>query len=426
MPAKPHASSRDRLAANLVLIAIFGMILLGAAVLYLTGIFDPAEGQAVLDDTPPLPLTAQPPKREGLMHRLFPSASAEEAALEPDVLPEAEPAQAAAGGADLESLLASLLEEEKEEDALTEADIIKFDENDLSLNTALPADWTNLLLLGTDSRDYNARTGNTDLMLIASVNEKTGEVKMISLARDLYVQIPGATASSRINTAYAYGGGGKSGARLAMKTVNTLFELNIQYYAVVNFADVAAIVDSLGGVDIPIVGEEYRYINEYVAVGEEHEGFQKSAARHTLREELADTTVHLDGLQALSYARIRKLDNDLQRGSRHRILLGAVLDKVMATLSPSTIISLSATLVPHTDTNFPIPTEGMRLGVGLLWADSVSVMEMSIPVEGSFHYAVEKGRGGVDIEVIAFSQQTNTQALHEFIFGEYIPREPAQ
>jgi len=429
MSVKPRSSSRDRLAAKLVLVAIFGMIFLGASVLYLSGVFDPAEGgEAILDDTPPLNLQTQPPKRESLIPWLFAAARAEEAPLAPDVAPAGKQAvnQGAGHGPDLEALLEDIQREEMEEEAITEKDVIGFDESDLSLNRNLPGNWTHVLLLGTDSRNFGAKVGNTDMMMIVSLNEKTGEIKMISLARDMYVQIPGSAIASRVNTAYAYGGCGKSGAKLALKTVNAALEMNIQYYVVVNFADVVAIVDAIGGVDIQLAESEYRYINEYVAIGEDYEGFPRSSARRVLTEAHQNVTVHLDGLQALSYARIRKLDNDLQRGSRQRIMINTVADKVMATLSPSSIMSLSAVLIPHTETNFPIPTEGMRLGVALLWAESISFHELSIPVEGTYHFTRVKGRGGAEMEVISFSQQANAKALHEFIYGEYIPADPVE
>jgi len=429
MSVKPRSSSRDRLAANLVLIAIFGMIFLGVCVLYLTGIFNPAEGgEAILDGTPPLALVTQPPKQEGLASRLFPAACAEDAPLEPDVAPDTKtPADPGAGmGLDLDALLEGILKEEMEEEVISEKDVIAFNESDLCVNRNLPGDWTHVLLLGVDSRNFATKTGNTDLMMIASVNEKTGEIKLASLARDMYVQIPDSTFASRVNTAYAYGGCGKTGAKLALKTVNMTFELNIQYYVVVNFADVVEIVDAIGGVDIHLAEAEFRYINEYVAIGEDHEGFPKSSARRTLTEQHQNATVHLDGLQSLSYARIRKLDNDLQRGSRQRIMINAVLEKVMATLSPASIMSLANVMTPHTETNFPIPTEGMRIGVALLWADSISFRELSVPVEGSYHYMSVKGRNGANMEVVSFSQQANTKALHEFIYGEYIPAEAAQ
>ncbi|MCL1965434.1 MAG: LCP family protein [Firmicutes bacterium] len=471
MSAKIRASARDRLIANLVLVAILGMVCMGAATLYLLGVFDPAEGLAMLEDTPPLSFATRPPRpespaidpgkaqaapddmslpateppqressapeeeqadtgdtpamtfithpprQEGLVSWLFASASAE----------GSDPEQNTPPGADLEALLEDILIAERTEDAIPKSEIIAVDEKDLFIRKNLPPDWINILLLGTDGRGSNMKNGNTDLIMIASVNEKTAEIKLVSLARDMYVQIPGGSKSSRINTAYAYGGGGKLGAKLALKTINMLFEMNIQYYVVVNFADVVAIVDAIGGVDISLADGEYPYINEYVAIGEEYEGFPKSSARRTLSAEQNGTRVHLDGLQALSYARIRQLDNDLQRGNRHRILINEVLGKVMANLSYASIVSLANTMVPHTDTNFPIPTEGMRIGVALMWAkDSISVQELSLPIAGSFQYISVPGRNGLDMDVLQYNQKTNTKALHEFIYGEYIPAEAAE
>jgi len=397
MAVTPKASLKNRLAAHLVLVAILGMVCLGVVALYLTGIFNPVEGEVTLADTPSLDLATYAPHMEGLIEWLFPSAKAETA--------------------DLDALLADILEEE--EFTVDAAEIITVDEHNLSINENLPDNWTNVLLMATDGRDRTTKNGRTDVMILASVNDKTGEIKLISFARDMYIKIPGSSASNRINTAYTYGGGGKPGARLAIKAINEVFQLNIKYYAVVNLSDMVAIVDAVGGVDIEIMGEEYKNINEIVATSEDYEGFAKSSARRLFTVD--DTLVHMDGLQAVSYARIRKTDNDLQRGSRQRILLNAILDKVMSSLTYSSIFSLTNTLIPNTDTNFPITTEGMRIGVALMTADSVTLTELSIPQPGSYNYARMPDRNGKEMEVITFNQSLNTMAIHDFIYGDFFP-----
>lgn len=177
----------------------------------------------------------------------------------------------------------------------------------------------------------------------------------------------------------------------------------------------AAIVDALGGVDINLEGLEYYYINYNVAVSEDYEGFPKSKTRRVLTEADAGVSVHLDGLQAVSYARIRKLDNDIQRGSRQRILLQALLNKMMENITPSTLMSLAVTLIPNTSTNLDVPTI-LQLGTKFLAAGDFSLSEFSVPIENSWKYETRQ-----DSSVITFDAARNVQALHEYIYGEYIP-----
>ena len=390
---KRRYSARDQLTASLVLVVVLGMVLMGGIGLYMTGIFDPVEATVALADTEPLNLPTQPPR--SLLDWLFPTARAEE---------ESETRSAS----ELEALLEDIVAEERGEEEIAAEDRVTVEKGDLALNQNLPDDWLNVLLMGTDSRDVNAKTGRTDVMIIASVNLKTGEIKLSSLARDMYVPIPNGVGENRINAAHAFGG-----PELALKTVNQNFEMNIQDYALVNFAGMASIVDAVGGVDIELVGEEWFWINYGVALGEDYEGFAKSDARRLLTEEDMDTVVHLDGLQAVAYARIRKMDNDLQRASRQRILLQAIMEKAMA--SKSTLVNVALSMLPYVNTNMT-PNRIMQLVLQFLAADSFSFTEMSIPVEGTYRNETVN-----EMQVITFDQAQNNQAMHNFIYGAYYP-----
>lgn len=346
----------------------------------------PLEGAEYLE------LATPPPKNSSLLDRLFSVASAEE-------------------GDGLEGLLGELEAEEGVEEDIPEDQRVTITKDDLALNTNLPEGVYNVLLMATDSRDVNANTGRSDVMIIASLDMTANEIKLVSLSRDLWVPIANTSRSNKLNAAYAYGG-----PLLALKTVNQLFEMNMQDYIVVNFATMSEIVDALGGVDIQLMGEEYKYINENVAVSEDYEGFAKSDARRVLTEAERDTVVHLDGLQAVSYARIRKMDDDLQRGSRQRILLQAMMDKAMQNLSLSTFYSLATSMMNSTSTNMKL-TQVMDIGTWILSADSFPTLgELSIPVPGSFRSDMEDG-----LSVVKFAQAQNVEALHTFLFGEYIP-----
>lgn len=403
MSAKNRSTARDRLAAQLVLVVVFGLVIAGALGLYATGIFRAPQAFDALADTEPLSFPTQEPAAR-IWDLLIPSARAEAAPKTED---------------ELEALLSEITAEERGEGDVSEADRVTVDKKDLSVNENLPDDWLNVLLLATDSRDIKARTGRTDVMIIASIDAKTGEIKLSSLARDLFVEIP-KVGKNRINAAYAFGG-----PDLAVKTVNSIFEMNIEHYVVVNFHSMASIVDSLGGVDIELADGEYYYINYGVALGEDYEGFAKSALRRLLTEDDQNTVVHLDGLQAVSFARIRKLDNDLRRSSRQRVLLQTMLNKVMEGATLSTIVSVAQSMMGNTATNVPIMLI-YQIGGALLKADSMTLSEFSVPMEGTFKNTTEKDRKGTDMIVLTFNQEANVKALHEFIYGQYIPAAAAK
>ena len=128
--------------------------------------------------------------------------------------------------------------------AETDADL------DLKINEDLGDEWWNILLLGSDSRDFNSYYGLSDTMVILSVNMKDGRAKMTSIMRDTWVDIDG-VGHQKINAANA-----KGGPELAMRTVNEYFGMNIQHYVLVGIEALADIIDEVGGVEIEISSQE--------------------------------------------------------------------------------------------------------------------------------------------------------------------------
>lgn len=427
MPVKTKRryTARDRLAAHLVILIVFVLLLMGAIGLYLSGIFTPVTGTVSMQNTPELELevpTKEPTSR--LLDWLFPSAMAEESApaetadenvastdadaLEADAAGEPETVE------DLEALFAQIVEEERGESDITDADRVTVDKKDLAINPNLPEEWYNVLLMATDSRDIRADSGRTDVMIIASIHQKTGEIKLTSLSRDMYVQIPNTSGSNRINTAYAFGR-----ANLAMKTVNHTFEMNISDYVLVNFHVMAEIVDSLGGVDIQLHGNEWEMLNAIVDVAEDFEGFSKTSTRRRLTEQDADTVVHMDGVQAVSYARVRKSDSDIQRGSRQRVLLQKMMDKIMENATIGTLLSMFNSVSRTADTNIVV-SKMMELGSMMLMTEP-TITEFALPAANTFKNSTEKDSKGKEMMVLSVNIPQNTKLLHEFIYGEYHP-----
>ncbi|MBQ9031672.1 MAG: LCP family protein [Parasporobacterium sp.] len=168
---------------------------------------------------------------------------------------------------------------------------------------------TNLVVFGIDSTDEQASYGDknrSDANIIVSIDPNSSVVKLTNILRDTKAPIEG-HSPQKINAAYKYGG-----APLAIKTLNQNFKLNITDYITVDFAGIETIVDFLDGVDVEVTSDEAWFINQYVTPG----------------NEVSEGMNHMNGEQAMLYARVRKIDSDYYRASRQQTVLQAILDKM--------------------------------------------------------------------------------------------------
>ncbi len=191
------------------------------------------------------------------------------------------------------------------------------------------SDIVNILLIGQDRRENEART-RSDTMILCTFNKNTKQITLTSFLRDLYVPIPG-YGSNRLNSAYAFGG-----MELLDNTLAQNFDIRIDGNVEVDFSQFAQIVNTLGGVEMDIRQDEAEFINFET-------GSEISAGRH-----------RLDGFQALAYARIRKLDadGDFSRTSRQRRLLDALLEAYRSASLP-VMLSLTTQVMPMLTTDIP-------------------------------------------------------------------------
>ncbi len=202
--------------------------------------------------------------------------------------------------------------------------------------------YRNIALLGIDSRADDYDIGNrSDCIIIASMNEKTGETNLVSVYRDTYVYVTenGNKKLDKITHAYSYGG-----PQNTLKSLNEAIDLNITEYVTVNFDAVITAVDALGGVNINIDSSELQYINGYIDATSQSSGIKSS--------HITTAGTHkLDGVQAVAYSRIRyTAGGDYKRTERMRTVLEAMLTK-MKTLSISQLNSFADTILPRIKTN---------------------------------------------------------------------------
>lgn len=202
--------------------------------------------------------------------------------------------------------------------------------------------YRNIALFGIDSRADDYGKGNrSDTIIIASINQKTKEIKLISVYRDTYMQVEenGNEILDKITHAYSYGG-----AQNALKALNTNLDLNISEYVTVNFDSMVDVIQALGGITINVQNDEIKYINGYI-----DETSRVSKVSSTYITNAGEQV--LDGVQAVSYARVRYTSGgDYKRAERARTLIDAIIKKAK-TLSIAELNKLADTILPEIRTN---------------------------------------------------------------------------
>lgn len=229
---------------------------------------------------------------------------------------------------------------------------------DLGFEEVIDERIVNIALFGIDSRevtDKNSYKGNSDTIMVMSVNTKTKKVKIISVVRDSLVPIEKSSGITyyKLNAAYSWGG-----PELAVKTLNQNFNLDISEYATINFYGFADIVDAIGGIDIELTekevtirGENNHGINDYIDEICENKGLDPN-------DYYVNTAgvKHLNGVQAVAYSRQRYCpnifgtNNDYGRTDRQRYVLEQMFNKVSG-LKKSQYLSLAAAAFPHIETS---------------------------------------------------------------------------
>ena len=305
-------------------------------------------------------------------------------------------------------------------DALEDMGEVVIDESQLEINENLPDHVVNILLLGIDARQDVTEGGRSDAMLICSINTQDGSIKLTSIQRDLLVTMPTKKNPYKITNAYSWGGG-----QLSMATVNQNFELNIDKFVTINFYGLAAIIDYLGGVDIELTKTEASRIN--YELKKEPLPFDTNPDREKV--EAVAGVHHLDGMQAVTYARIRGIsgENDFNRSERQRKLLEVLLEQVMADMSLDRMVELISVAMPYVLTNMSasdMATLGMQVlssGIVSRAQQGESLMEqMRVPLDETWKYSESNGSSVIAFRTTARKQE-NIEALHTFIYGEYIP-----
>lgn len=273
--------------------------------------------------------------------------------------------------------------------------------------------YTTIALVGIDSRDDKLKSDwNSDTMIIASINNDTKKVKLVSVYRDTYLCLgedeDGNNSYGLANSPYCTGG-----AKKMINMLNKNLDMNISDFVTVNFQAVAETVELLGGIDVEMKKEEVIHLNNYCV-----ETSKVTGMDYTPLEEI-EGVHHLNGVQAVAYARIRKTSgNDFRRAARQREVIYKIVEKA----KNSSIATLNTVL----DKIFPMiytsltEKEILSMGMDMLSYDIED--QTGFPFDHLYGDTVKEAMDGVDC-VLPITLESNVIKLHEFLYPEdsYVP-----
>lgn len=246
----------------------------------------------------------------------------------------------------------------------------------------------NIMLIGQDRRPGEGRQ-RSDSMILVTVNKSLQTITLTSFMRDQYVRIPG-YKNNKMNAAYAFGG-----MKLLNETLETNFGVQVDGDIEVDFNNFQKLIDMLGGVDISLTKKEAQYLN----TGTDWN--------------LSSGMQRLNGAQALTYARIRKIDSDYRRAERQRTVISSLINRYKS-LSLTEMLTMIDDVLPLVTTNMS-KSEIVDIAISLApMLSGAQLNTMRIPVDGTFKQGTVKVRAGLaawfqyDID---FS--TNRDALRE-------------
>ena len=255
-----------------------------------------------------------------------------------------------------------------------------------------------IAIFGVDSREGNVNKGtNADVIMLCNINRDTGEIKLVSVFRDTYLNTNDGNTYNKINSAYANGG-----AAQALAALNKNLDMDVTEYVTFNWKSVADGINMLGGVDVDISKAEFRYINSFITETVEKTGVPsvhlKSAGPN-----------HLDGVQAVAYARLRKMDTDYARTERQRLVIQKSFEKA----KKADLGLLNRILLMEVD----------QIGSNLTFSDFTELLldigKYHIGETGGFPFARGDAKMGKKGDcVIPQTLETNVSELHKFLFNK--------
>lgn len=267
--------------------------------------------------------------------------------------------------------------------------------------------YTTYALFGIDHRDKNTALGgeNSDTIIIASVNNDTKDVKLVSVYRDTLLNL-GNDTYSKANAAYAYGE-----AEQAITMLNTNLDLNISEYATVNFNALTTIIDDLGGLDMDMSYAEIVHMNNYCVETSEETGKDYTPIELPDRPddiEAVQYHYHLNGVQATSYCRIRYTASlDMGRTERQRRVIQMIVSKAKS--------AGLGKIFKIMDDVFPMVTTSMTKDEILQLLPTLIGYSVDDTTGFPTSYKLSNVKGSI---IVPTTLETNVIELHKFLYGD--------
>lgn len=262
--------------------------------------------------------------------------------------------------------------------------------------------YTNILLIGVDARTPDEYTySNSDTMIIASINNDNGEVRLLSVYRDTYLNTnPSEDKYTKANDAYMQGS-----IAQCLSMMNTNLDLSMTDYVVVDFTALATLVDDIGGIEITLTEEEVVHVNNYCQETSSATGMSYD----TLPEEAG--TYNLNGVQAVSYARIRYTRGyDMKRTQRQRLVIKKIVEKAR-TQGINAINSVINDVFPLCKTNL---SNAMLIKMATQMIGYYQIVDTT-----GFPFAFKSGSASINSEcLVPITLEENVKELHQFLFDD--------
>lgn len=255
---------------------------------------------------------------------------------------------------------------------------------------------SNIALFAVDKRTAED-AGNSDVIIVVSIDPTTGKIKMASIMRDTYVKIEG-KGMDKINAAYATGG-----PQLAIKTINQNFDMDIKDYMNVDFYSAAKIIDALGGVQVNVKPAEIHYLNNFL---DEVAIYDKVAPVYVKEPGLQKLT----GKQAVAYTRIRYVGNgDQERTERQRNVLIALFGQLKAAGQDAFPV-FTKVILPNIETSMN-NMEMLNFAGGIFYSKSKTIQQSRFPLDEQAH-----GKRINNTWYLVTDLPATTASLHQFIY----------
>lgn len=262
---------------------------------------------------------------------------------------------------------------------------------------------TNILLVGIDGR-YIDKGNRSDSVMLVTIDSKNKDIKITSIARDTYVDIPG-YSTEKLTHAYAY-----EGIDLLKEVFKVNFDIKIDKYIAVNFVSFMDIMDELGGVEVNIEEKDIDEVNKYIDDCYEYYYNKKDEVK---KEYITKSgTQRLNGYQALAFSRIRYTDSAFARDNRHREVAQSVYKEFLKK-GPEEYKKCADILLENTKTNIS-PIQMLNLGYTVFNINDKDIEQLQFPLEEHRNGHIINDKKGWILE---WDKEPNIKAWHEFIYG---------